>query len=100
MATLMAVYVHDRCLGRCDAKCYDGLTDPDNCVCICHGDNHGVGLDQAIENTRAYAWKWQKDWRKEHLSLVPYAEFKTYNYQVVTQTSFFPDMAYSTAVAV
>ena len=39
--------------GRCDAKCYDA-TGPD-CDCICGGRNHGVGQEQAVENTRALA---------------------------------------------
>lgn len=36
--------------GRCDAKCHDA-TSPD-CDCVCGGVNHGVGLHQAVANTR------------------------------------------------
>ncbi len=36
-------------MDRCDAKCYNAR-EPD-CDCICGGMNHGVGLQQAQENT-------------------------------------------------
>jgi len=35
--------------GRCDEKCHSAK-EP-KCVCICGGKNHGVGLNQAIQNT-------------------------------------------------
>lgn len=41
--------------GRCDAKCYNAKGP--KCKCICRGDNHGVGLNQAIHNTHDF-----KDW--------------------------------------
>jgi hypothetical protein len=67
MATLIAVYNSDGCVGRCDAKCYDA-TLPD-CECICGGRNHGAGKKQAIENTQKLAAVWIKDFaRKHHLS--------------------------------
>jgi len=43
----------DHCTGKCDANCYNA-TGP-KCDCICGGKNHGVGIDQATENTRLYA---------------------------------------------
>ena len=49
MATLIAVYNSEGCVGRCDAKCYKA-TEP-QCVCICGGMNHGVGYNKAVENT-------------------------------------------------
>jgi hypothetical protein len=36
--------------GRCDAKCYEAKEKI--CKCCCGGKNHGVGLRQAIENTK------------------------------------------------
>lgn len=37
----------------CDARCHNahGAT----CKCICQGINHGVGLNQAIDNTHEHA---------------------------------------------
>ena len=58
MATLIAVYNSDGCVGRCDAKCYDA-TCPD-CDCICGGRNHGAGLAVARDNTRELADDWVK----------------------------------------
>lgn len=52
MATLIAVYNSDGCVGRCDARCYNA-TSP-TCNCICGGKNHGVGQQQAESNVRAY----------------------------------------------
>lgn len=49
MATLIIARKADgSLLGRCDAKCYNakGL----KCTCVCGGMNHGVGLNQAIDN--------------------------------------------------
>jgi hypothetical protein len=51
--TLIAVYISEGCIGRCDAKCY-AATEPE-CECICGGANHGAGLAVAIDNTRRYA---------------------------------------------
>lgn len=35
---------------RCDANCHNARAP--RCECICGGANHGVGLGQAMENTR------------------------------------------------
>ena len=53
MTTLIAVYNSSGVVGRCDAKCHNA-THPD-CDCVCGGANHGVGLKQAISNTREIA---------------------------------------------
>jgi hypothetical protein len=50
---LMSVYTSGGCIGRCDAKCYNAHEPI--CDCLCGGANHGAGLQQATENTRAYA---------------------------------------------
>jgi hypothetical protein len=49
MATLIAVYNSEGCIGRCDAKCYNAKGPI--CNCVCGGMNHGCGHSQAIENT-------------------------------------------------
>lgn len=50
MATLIRVFENGKCIGRCDASCYNAKHE--KCVCCCGGRNHGKGLDAAIENTR------------------------------------------------
>lgn len=35
---------------RCDKRCYDGKGS--RCRCICGGNNHGKGLEKAVEETR------------------------------------------------
>ncbi len=54
--TLLAVYDRDSCVGRCDVECYDAAKP--GCNCICGGANHGAGKQQAISNTRKYAYQW------------------------------------------
>ena len=54
--TLITVGNSDGIVGRCDAKCYNAH-HPD-CDCICGGKNHGAGLQQAMDNTRALAESW------------------------------------------
>ena len=56
MTTLIAVYTSEGCVGRCDAKCYDAAEE--ECDCICQGGNHGLGRQQAIDNTRELAESW------------------------------------------
>ena len=34
--------------GRCDARCYKARRT--RCECICGGQNHGVGLAEAVNN--------------------------------------------------
>ena len=60
MATLIAAYNSEGCIGRCDARCHDAITT--KCDCICGGANHGVGQAQAIENTRAMAEQWIREY--------------------------------------
>lgn len=47
MTTLIAVYHGSRCVGRCDARCYNAHGP--NCNCVCRGRHHGVGFDDALE---------------------------------------------------
>jgi hypothetical protein len=49
MTTVIAVYKHSGCVGRCDANCHQAKSP--ECTCICGGANHGVGLKQAMANT-------------------------------------------------
>lgn len=36
---------------KCDDRCYNAVTPPSRCCCMCNGINHGKGLVQAMENT-------------------------------------------------
>ena len=64
MATLIAVYNSEGCVGRCDAKCYNAMSI--ECDCICGGKNHGAGQKQAIANTMEHAEEWIKTCTKSH----------------------------------
>lgn len=53
MTTLIVAREKDGSLaGRCDARCYNAKKP--RCRCVCGGYNHGVGIDDAIENTRHF----------------------------------------------
>ncbi len=56
MTTMIAVFTGDGCAGRCDAKCY--LAWGPECHCVCQGANHGIGKQDAIDNTREMAESW------------------------------------------
>ena len=59
MASLLIVRRGTDIVGQCDAVCYDA-TQPE-CVCrACSGTNHGVGIEQAIVNTRALVAEWDQ----------------------------------------
>jgi hypothetical protein len=59
MTILMAVYDADSCAGQCDTECYAATEpEPRSCSCICGGQNHGAGLNQAIRNTLKYWGQW------------------------------------------
>jgi len=64
MATLLAVYNSDGCVGRCDAKCYNATGTV--CDCLCGGVNHGVGRQKAEANTAQMAGKLLERWQAEH----------------------------------
>ena len=64
MATLIAVYNSEGCVGRCDAKCYDAH-EPE-CDCICGGMNHGAGQQKATDNTREYCEEWIEEYKRTH----------------------------------
>lgn len=53
------------CLAVCDSRCYNA--DSPLCCCVCDGENHGVGLHQAINNTRE---KWM-DWADTFCKTLP-----------------------------
>jgi len=63
MTTLIAVYDNNGCVGRCDARCYEAQ-EP-QCDCICHGRNHGAGLQKAMSNTRQMAQEWMQAYSRE-----------------------------------
>ena len=56
MATLIAVYNSEGCVGRCDARCYNAKPGT-ACDCICGGTNHAAGEQRAVDNVRHYTEK-------------------------------------------
>jgi hypothetical protein len=66
MATLIAVYNSDGCVGRCDAKCHEAASPACECDCICGGRNHGVGEKKAVENTQQYCEEMIDQWKQKH----------------------------------
>lgn len=62
MATLIAVYDSQGCVGRCDAKCYNALLS--ECDCICRGMNHSNGERKAADNTREMASRWVEAYKE------------------------------------
>jgi hypothetical protein len=55
--TLIEAWSKGSLVGRCDERCYDAKES--NCHCICQGSNHGVGLEQALLNTKACHKEWK-----------------------------------------
>lgn len=64
MATLIAVYNSEGCVGRCDARCYNA--EHEGCDCICGGRNHGAGKNRAIRNNEAMCAEWLEDFKRRH----------------------------------
>lgn len=56
MATLLKVETGDGHRRLCSAKCY--TAHGERCTCICGGMNHGVGAQQAAQNTQALPQEW------------------------------------------
>lgn len=71
MATLIAVYNSEGCVGRCDSRCYNAH-EPE-CDCICGGVNHGAGRQQAEDNTRQMAQKWLDNYAGTHDDLTSWS---------------------------
>ncbi|MET8006156.1 hypothetical protein [Nonomuraea glycinis] len=61
---MMAVHRPGGRTQRCDGRCYTAGKDTD-CDCVCEGMNHGVGLRQAIVNTREHAKRWETNARAQ-----------------------------------
>jgi len=85
MTTLISVHNSDGLVGRCDARCHDATSE--DCDCVCGGRNHGVGEDQAIENTREMAEIMVDEYAREH-ALVP-GEWRSEIPEDVYQLSMF-----------
>jgi hypothetical protein len=56
MTTLIVVYNSDGIIGRCDARCYNAKQP--HCDCVCHGKNHGQGIQIAAQNALKDAAEW------------------------------------------
>jgi hypothetical protein len=64
MAALIEFRTANGVVGYCDNRCYDAPPPP--CVCICNGANHGVGLQQALQNVWSLAERWIEDWKRQN----------------------------------
>lgn len=64
LVMLIAIYNSERCIGRCDARCYNAKGP--SCDCCCGGRNHSVGLRRAQENTRKHGETIVERWNAEH----------------------------------
>jgi len=56
MTTLIAITNIAGLRRQCHAECYSAKGN--HCTCICRGVNHGVGLHQALLNTRQMHAQW------------------------------------------
>ena len=57
--TLIEVRKNGSILGRCTSKCFLGSPAlRDRCTCVCEGLNHGVGLEEALENLPRLVNEW------------------------------------------
>lgn len=81
MSTLISICTSSGEVGRCDAKCYNAKGSV--CKCCCGGANHGVGLRQAVENTRVIASVEILDWAKQNYP-------DDHNFSIVKQLSLMP----------
>ncbi|GAA3957003.1 hypothetical protein GCM10023085_44450 [Actinomadura viridis] len=65
MVSLLIVRSAGSVVSQCDAVCYNARHT--ECVCAaCGGVNHGVGLEQAITNTRRLHVEWLERVTAEH----------------------------------
>jgi len=64
VATVLAVYNSEGCVGRCDAHCHEAQHA--ECECICGGMNHGAGTQQAIQNTTEMVEEWVQEYGKKN----------------------------------
>lgn len=68
MVTLIGLETSDGDSDVCDARCYNAKHP--RCVCrICGGENHAVGLEQALANTRKHGEAWIEKLRADGLNL-------------------------------
>ncbi|MCP9947200.1 hypothetical protein [Actinomadura madurae] len=56
MTAVLTIRAGGSVAGSCGKSCYDA--EHPKCRCICIRLNHGVGLEQAIANTRAHHADW------------------------------------------
>ena len=64
MTPLLKMTFDDATTRSCNATCYNARTP--TCTCICDGENHGVGLIRAAQNTIRNAARWLDDQKTAH----------------------------------
>ena len=73
MATVIAVYNSEGCVGRCDARCHEAKGF--DCKCICGGAFHGVGEKIAREDCRDIT---DEEIITESRNLCPYGSLRVF----------------------
>jgi len=63
MAAVMVVCVGAERVSQCDERCYNAQHPA--CSCCCGGANHGVGLEEALLNTRRMARRYAEQYAEE-----------------------------------
>lgn len=68
MAILVAIYSGDkrRPVACCNSACYDARNSAEWCKCLCGEANHGVGVNQATENTMKHGQEWVNNFLANH----------------------------------
>jgi len=64
MTPLEKMTFDDATKPSCNAACYNARTP--TCTCICAGENHGVGLIRAAQNTIRNAARWLDGQKTAH----------------------------------
>lgn len=64
MVAVITVWNDGHPAGGCNHSCYDAETK--TCLCLCQGENHGVGLEQAELNAAISGEEWLRDFVDEH----------------------------------
>lgn len=56
MTAVLLLRAGDVIVGRCAEECYDARLKA--CTCVCAGENHRVGREQALVNARLMTAQW------------------------------------------
>lgn len=63
MTAVLTVRAGGSVAGSCGKSCYDA--EHKTCRCVCAGENHGEGFEQAVRNAQAMAENWVRKARAD-----------------------------------